>query len=177
MACHHSEPGLNIFNESRLTLALPALEIFKISSSSVKSSGCVSSFPRLSKNKAYPFVTAKVRFSVPSPKKPPRWKPWWLFIQRFLMNGAGRSERIRTSAPCSRSRFFAYLIRQKPSKTLTFCKKILSIVSQHTPKRGTVWCGQRRRLRRYWVCHMSPKFTNYAHKKKHKLTWKIFIWS
>ena len=51
MACHHSEPGFNIFNESRLTLALPALKIFKISASSVKSSGCVSSFPRLSKTK------------------------------------------------------------------------------------------------------------------------------
>ena len=36
MACHHSEPGLNIFNELRLTLALPALKIFKISASSVK---------------------------------------------------------------------------------------------------------------------------------------------
>ena len=68
MACYHSESGLKIFNELRLTLALPALTIFKNSASSVKSSGYVSLFPRLSKNKGYQSVTAKVRFSVRSPK-------------------------------------------------------------------------------------------------------------
>tara|TARA_B100000886_G_C20370556_1_gene469357 strand:- start:605 stop:892 length:288 start_codon:yes stop_codon:yes gene_type:complete len=72
MVSHHLEPCLNIFNELRLTLALPALKNFKTSASSVKSSGYVSFLPRLSKNKGHPFVTAKVRVSVRSPKKQPQ---------------------------------------------------------------------------------------------------------
>ena len=65
MVRDHLEPCLNIFNELRLT---PALKNFKTSASSVKSSGYVSLFPKLSKNKRHQFVTAKVRFSVRSPK-------------------------------------------------------------------------------------------------------------
>ena len=74
MVRYRSGSGLTIFNELTLTLALPALKNFKPSASSVKSSGNVSLFTRLSKSEGLPFAIDKVRFSVRSPKKqPPRW--------------------------------------------------------------------------------------------------------
>jgi hypothetical protein len=68
MIRHHSEPGLNILNELRLTLALPPLKNLKTSASSEKCSGNFSLLLRLSKNKRHPFVIAKIRFSVRSAK-------------------------------------------------------------------------------------------------------------
>ena len=97
MIRHHSEPGLNILNELRLTLSSPALKNFKTSTSSVKSSGDFSLLPRLNKNKRHPFVMAKVRFSVRSPKKqPPRRRRRQLFIQRLHWEGYGGARRDRT---------------------------------------------------------------------------------
>ena len=97
MVRHHSEPGLNVLNELRLTLSSPALKNFKTSAGSVKSSGDFSLLPRLSKNKRHPFVMAKVRFSARSPKKqPPKRMPRWPFIQRLQGEGYGGARRDRT---------------------------------------------------------------------------------
>ena len=108
MIRHHSEPGLNILNELRLTLSSPALKNFKASASSAKNSGDFSVLPRLSKNRRHPFDIAKVRFSVRSPKKQPsRRRPRRLFIQRLQGEGMVEPDGIEPTTSCLQSMILA----------------------------------------------------------------------
>ena len=142
MVCHHSEPGLNILNELRLTLSSLALKNFKTSASYVKNSGDFSLLPRLSKNRRHPCDVAKVRFSVRSPKKQPsRRRPRRLFIQRLQGEGYGGARRDRTD-------------------DLLLAKQALSQLS-YGPIRfagctvnGDAWQGKAGREGRYAPCYL-----------------------
>ena len=115
MVHHHLEPCLNIFNELRLTLALPALKNFKTSASAVKSSGYVSLFARLSKNKGHPFVTSKVRFSVRSPEKQSQGAGSDSYsFDDYQEKGLVEPDRIEPTASCLQSRL------DTPSKLIRF---------------------------------------------------------